>query len=49
MIVRDEHGLYLRVRLGRRCRETAAERDYWTMQDQGLDWFEFASMEAWRG
>ena len=30
-------------------RESQAEHDYWTIQDQGLDWFEFQAMEAWRG
>ena len=30
-------------------RESQAEADYWTMQDQGLEWAEFVSMEQWRG
>ena len=30
-------------------RESQAEHDYWTMADQGLDHFEFVSMEQWRG
>ena len=30
-------------------RESQAERDYWTLQSEGLEWAEFVSMEAWRG